>query len=174
MAPNFLSHEIRIVNNVLSIMYLSPTPPTTCFLLNDPNFCHWLFRLILFRAHPLVPLVIFATTFPTFLANSDFPSPSKRCPPAVRPLLALVCSSPPSVLLPLSSLITPLLVLHVCLLSSVRFFVLLPSILKFCYGKSFPPTFLFLQCFAYIRCSVPKLEDWKYADSPRFSVGWSR
>lgn len=105
------------------------------------------------------PLSFLQQPFQCFWPNLIFPSPSKHSPRALPPLLALLCKSTPLFYL------TPCLILHVCLLSSSGFFFVL--LLTWCWNsvmvRAFFSFFLFLQCFAYIRCSVHRFDDWELA-----------
>lgn len=90
MAPNFLSHQFRISDNVLSIIHLFPL--IICFLLTDPNFCHRLFHSVLFIVRPqsdaichfcnnlsgLFGQIKFSVSFKTLSASPPFP-PALLC-----------------------------------------------------------------------------------------------
>lgn len=161
------------------MMYLFP--PWSAFY-SLIRFCHWLLiRFYLLYVLRVTRFVIFAT-FPTFLAKSIIPSPSKH-PAALFPQLALLCSLSPAVQPPLDSCsglplpILPFLVLHVSLLCPVSLFVLLPSP-DF---KILPLQELFL--LPFFSCNVFHtldiqyislvIESWLYVDFPLL-IGWAR
>lgn len=131
MAPNFLSHLIKIV---LGITY--HPPPIICFLLTDLIFCHWLFCSILFIVCPqgdaichfcnnrfnLPGQIKFSLCLKTLSFSSPFPAGSPLQPAPTR--------------LAASHLDSPFLVRHVSLLSPVGCHAFCHSIWKVLHSKS--------------------------------------
>lgn len=120
-APNFLLHLIKIADNVLAIIYVSPH---NLLFTHWSNFCHWLFCSILYVICPRYDTIcqFYNNPFNLF-GQIKFSLPSKHCPLALPFPLAPFCSLPH-----LSSflfhLYLPFLIDHVSLLSSYWFICL--------------------------------------------------
>lgn len=163
VAPDFFGHAKLELFTVFwaSCICSSPTQPAfnSVIPIFATDFSTQFYLLYIFWCR----LSFLQQPFQCFWPNLIFPSPSKHSPAALPPLLALLCSPPPSLWLPLTSYI-PCFVLHVCLLSSSGAFCL--SSLDFeilLWQELFFFPLSLLQCFAYIRCSVRKFDDWELA-----------